>query len=271
MHPKLLESLAQFEEHFRHDARCLRMFLHGSIGRNTTDEYSDVDVSIVVRDEHYARMTRELRPLCENICGPIVAWLPEGESDGYCNYAFLFEHGQATLLYDFAIVQEQRFQKGGMHEDAILFSRMDTPHHPPAKPSTNPFPPQTLARLIDNYWVYAYLCGKYHRRGDLFKLIYVRDVLFQTHLKVLNHLYSDHTWQWWAGDIQNLPAEKREPLLLYFGNAALDDLRIALARQLTLFAHDATEACEKYQLSYPTRTEIAVRKHLHDMGAVLPS
>jgi len=269
MHPKLIESLKQFEAHFKQDPRCLGMYLHGSIGRGTTDEYSDVDVSIVIKDENYPEIRQELRPLCEKICGPIAAWLPEGESDGYCNHAFLFEHEKSILLYDFATIKESFFIKNAVHEDVVLFNRMEAVPARPPEQTSSPFSTGALAQYITNYWVYVYLIGKYTKREDLYKLLYVRDVLFHTHMKVLNYLHPDHDWVWWAGEIQNLPDEKQQQLLVYFRGAAVNDILAELERELTMFSLDAAEACKKYNLQYPAHTETAVRQHLNDMGTLL--
>jgi predicted nucleotidyltransferase len=73
MHPLLRQALEKAERHFRADDRCLGLYLFGSSGRGTDDVYSDLDLAIVVRDEVYAAMRRELRATCEQLCGPLQA------------------------------------------------------------------------------------------------------------------------------------------------------------------------------------------------------
>jgi predicted nucleotidyltransferase len=121
MHHELICFLGELEAHFRGDERCLGMYLLGSIGKGTEDELSDVDVAVVVRDEAYPAVTAELRPVCERLAGPIAAWLPEGESPGFCNYAFLFEAGSDVLLCDAEIISERVFRERRLRPDRILF------------------------------------------------------------------------------------------------------------------------------------------------------
>ena len=45
---------------FRKDRRCVGMHLKGSGGMGTDDEYSDVDLEMVVEDAHYAAISAEL-------------------------------------------------------------------------------------------------------------------------------------------------------------------------------------------------------------------
>jgi len=268
VHPELLRFLAELEAHFRGDERCLGMFLSGSIGRGTTDEYSDIDVAVVVVDEHYEAVRDELRPHCERLAGPIAAWLPEGDRPEFVNYAFLFEAGDEVLLSDVEVVSRRVFQESRMRPDRILFDRTGLLQAATGSVTSRPVTAQALARDVTNYWVYCYLSGKYFRRKDLYKLLYVQGVLFQTHLRVLNALESEEQWRWWAGDIQRLDAEKRQELLAYFPSPSLDAIAPALAREADLFSQDAQAACRKRGIPYDPGEEAAVRRHLEQMGVI---
>src|SRR3954454_16514896 len=100
MQPSLDKLLETAERHFRADDRCLGLYLFGSSGRGTDDDDSDLDLAVVARNEAYEAMKREFRATCEGLCGPILVWLPEGERDQFCNFAFLFEAGGHLLLCD---------------------------------------------------------------------------------------------------------------------------------------------------------------------------
>src|SRR5205807_675550 len=105
------------------------------------------------------------------------------------------------------------------HPDRILFDRaglLETASKENA-PQPQPLPVDKLRWLIDNYWVYMYLNGKYSQRADVYKLLYVQGVLFQTHLNILNALHPETQWNWWARDVKHLPEEKQQELLIYFG------------------------------------------------------
>jgi hypothetical protein len=269
VNPKLLQALDRFVEHFRSDPRCLGMCLHGSIGRGETDEYSDVDVSIVVKDAHYAEVRAELRPLCEDVCGRIVVWLPEGEQENYCNHAFLYDGGDDELLLtDFEVVAETKFKEMAVAPDRILFDHTGLLASIPKPEAPAPLAAAELAHLIDTYWVYASLDGKYFRRDDLYKMLYVQGVLFQMHVLVLRAFHPGVPWTWWAANVQHLDELRREELLVYFGAHDIEMVCEALATQLSLFSTDARRACALTGIEYPSAVENAVRAHLRDMGAL---
>jgi hypothetical protein len=267
MHPRLLHALDAAESHFRGDPRCLGMYLHGSIGRGETDAYSDIDVCAVIEDAHYEAVKGELRDLCERLFGPVIIWLPEGEQPGYCNFAFLFTRGDELLLTDFDIITRSKFLARNAPPDRILWDRtgilqeVAQRERPLAAVSAH-----RLAHLIDTYWVYAYLDGKYWRRDDRYKLLYVQQTLAQLHIRLLNTLHHGSEGSWWAGDTQKLPARDQRRLRAYFSAATPAAIGRALDRSLGLFAEDAREVCAMGDIPYPVEREQAVRKHLHDMG-----
>src|SRR5215216_6010642 len=98
MHPVLQQVAETIERRLREDPRCLGLYLWGSSGKGTDDAYSDLDLAVVIRDADYEVVRQEFRPLCEAICGPLPVWLPEGEQEGFCNYALLFAAGPDLLL-----------------------------------------------------------------------------------------------------------------------------------------------------------------------------
>ncbi|MBM0065887.1 nucleotidyltransferase domain-containing protein [Alkalicoccobacillus gibsonii] len=74
----------RMEGNLLQDERIIGVFYGGSIGTGTTDIYSDIDVRIVVRDEHYERyrLAKRERAKCWGdvlflrIClGRIIVWL----------------------------------------------------------------------------------------------------------------------------------------------------------------------------------------------------
>src|SRR5262249_32207157 len=124
VNPLLAESLQRVEAHFRQDARCVAMYLWGSLGKGTADAFSDVDAALAIRDADYASMRDELPGICGPVCGKILVWLPEGESPDACNYAFLFESGDHLLLYDLTITKVSALSKSpAMSPKRVLFDR----------------------------------------------------------------------------------------------------------------------------------------------------
>jgi predicted nucleotidyltransferase len=271
MHPRLEETIEQVEQHFCADPRCLGIYLWGSAGKGTADQYSDVDIALVVRDEAFEAVKGELRSICERLCGHVEVWLPEGEQERFCNYAFLFHAGSDLLLYDFSVMTEGFLrERGGSRLDRILHDPRGLLGAAKTDRPVQRYSPDRLPQTIDEYWVYAYLNGKYYQRADVFKLLYVQNCLFQIHLRLLHALRPEAEWGWWPLHIKYLSDEHQEELLVYFGANEPEKIAAALAAELDLFSRDARLACRAWGREYPRALEQAVRRHLHSQGLPIP-
>ena len=267
MHPILLESLKRLQDRLVQDERCVGMFLAGSMANGTADEWSDVDVVAVLRADDYPSMKREFRAICEADCGKLLVWLPEGEREQSVNYAFLFEVENRVHLYDFSICTTSLIGNSlWLRPGSILFDKTGLLASAIRLESVPTFKPGDLRHLINNWWVYTYLNGKYYKRRDVYKMLYVQDVIFQTHMKVLNAFNPAAEWHWWARDIHTLPLEKQAELIVYFGAAQPDDIGKALRTEMDLFSRDAQAACSQWDCEYPSELERGVREHLKLMG-----
>jgi hypothetical protein len=268
MHPYLRATIEAFTAYFREDGRCVGLHLKGSGGTDTDDEYSDVDLELVVEDAHYAAVAAELRALCERVCGRIELWFPEGQRADSVNYAFLFEHDGAQFLYDFALATRSAVARDARRPGKILFDRDGLLANLRATRSPAPYSPERLQYTIDHYWIYAYLSGKYARRGDVYKLLYVQQTIFRAHLEVLRALHPDGEWGWWPRDLARLPQATQAAMLSYFPAPDLPSIRAALQAELPRFGEDARAACARWGKTYPASLEQYVLRHLHSMGAI---
>ncbi len=267
MHPLLEQTAAKLEEHFRADDRCLAIYLWGSAGRGTDDLSSDLDLGIVVRDEEFNAVKTELRPICERICGKIQGWLPEGERDQFGNYAFLFEAEGHLLLCDLTLMSAAFLTKNPSSRPIrVLFDPDGLLAAAQIAASPSPYSPDRLLPTIHDYWVYAYLNGKYWKRSDLDKLLYVQSTLFQTHVKLLHALHPGEEWSWWPVSLHHLPEEHQAAMRVYFSANHLAAIAAALRSELDLFSRDAQAATQAWDAPYPHALEHAVRRHLREMG-----
>jgi hypothetical protein len=270
MHPHLRATIDRFTAHFAADGRCVGLHLKGSGGSGTDDAYSDVDLEMVVEDAHYGAVAAELRPLCERVCGRIALWFPEGVRPESCNYAFLFEHAGEQFLYDFALATRSAVAADGRRPGRILLDREGVLASLRAARRPAPYTPERLPAAIEHYWLYAYLSGKYARRGDVPKLLYVQQTIFRDHLAVLRALHPDGSgeWGWWPRDLQRLPAATQAALLRYFPAPEAPAIRDALGAEVVRFGADARAACNRWGHAYPDHLEGYVLRHLRAMSGV---
>jgi hypothetical protein len=270
IHPVLTESFERLRAYFEADERCVGMFLWGSLDNGTADAWSDVDVSAVFRDEDYQQVKAEMRSICDSLCGPILVWLPEGETKEAVNFAFLFNVEDRVHLYDFSIFSVKGLKTAsGMNPHTVYFDKVGLFQTTDVAPSAAVFDPKSLLQNINNWWVYTYLNGKYYRRQDTYKMLYVQQVIFATHMRVINAQYPDSQWNWPARDVHHLPVEQQEQMLTYFPAPDPRAIADALQREMDLFSHDAIEACARWDVEYPHDLESGVRRHFKTMGLTL--
>lgn len=258
----LVVCLRALEEEFRRDPRCAGIYLWGSAGRGEEDAWSDLDLAVVVREGDYEAVREEARGTCERLCGRIVGWLPEGEAPGFCNFACLIEAGENVLLCDLLLLTARELARRRIRPGRILFDPEGSLREAGQQGPEPGLAAGDLESAIRTYWIYMYLNGKYLRRGDLFKLLYVQGVLFQQHVRVLNGLQPERRWIWWADDVKRLPEETRAELLVYFGATDVKGLRAAIEREAELFSRTAAAGCDALGIDYPHSLEAAVRGHL---------
>ncbi len=260
-------SLARLQAHFDADPRCVAMYLWGSLGSGAADAFSDVDAAIVVHDPHFSAVKAELRGLCESLCGPLLVWLPEGEKAASVNFAFLFNDHDKVLLYDFYVSSLSAAGEGpGENLKVVLFDRAGIFNEPLPGAPIAAISASSLSAEIDNYWTYMYLNGKYYRRRDVYKMLYVQNVLFNTHLRLLQALEGKPRGNWWARDIHELSDAYQNDLRLYFGSSDAEAIARTLWQKMDLFSAHAQAICARSGLEYPAALESGVRRHLHDMG-----
>lgn len=271
MHEYLRDTIEKFKQKFYNDNRIIAMYLYGSGGKGIDDEYSDVDLGMVIQDGFYGEVRDGLKDICEYICGKIHLWFPEGESKESCNYAFLFEANDEQFLYDFTIMSENIFkQNTWLHKQTgrIIFDKSDIFNTGGDKVPNVSYNPVNMKWSIEQYWIYTYLNGKYFKRLDIYKLLYIQNFLFNNHMQLLHAFNPNETWTWWASDIKKLPEEKQIEMLVYFGSKTISQVTQALEKEIEIYADDARRACEKWRLIYPQELEEYVKRHLHTMGVI---
>jgi len=259
----MADSLKRLLKRLSEDKRCLGIFLSGSYAKQTEDEYSDLDLVVVAERSGYTEFRDSLRRVCEEIMGSIPAWLPEGETPEAVNYAFLFEAEDGIFLYDVYVIKDKDLPNCHPYDAKhILFDRTGVLAGSVKERRPAGFNADDLLRMVTCYWVYMYLNGKYLKRSDVYKLLYIQQTLFQDHIAVLHAFCPDKDWTWWAVNVKYLTKTKREEMLIYFKNTTPKDIASVLKKEMDIFSQDAKKACLKYGLEYPADAEKAVRKHL---------
>lgn len=270
MHDYLKKTIDRLVDHFSRDKRCLGVLLHGSGGQGTDDIYSDVDLTMVVEEKDYIDVRDGLKALCSSICGDIRLWYPEGDRQDQVNYAFLFETVDGYFLYDLAVFTLPAYTaKPYDHTEKVLFDRNNIlPMIRNDQPRLE-IRPGAIPSIIEVYWLYAYLNGKYYRRGDLYKAIYILQTLFNHHMQLLGALHPGTDWRWWPKDLERLTDDHQQDMLSYLQCVDIADIPTIMKIVLHRFSRDAREICYLDGLNYPDELEAYVRNHLREMSILI--
>jgi predicted nucleotidyltransferase len=271
MHTKLKELFDRSVELFKSNQKILGMWDYGSAGKTNEDEYSDVDPVILVNDGYYDKFRKELPGLFKKLApGTILFWEEFNQGD-VCNNAILIKLSDNHVLqYDIGVIKKSAILNDigkiflrESNPTQILFDKHGTIKQSMTKVSRPIQLHDKLLWTIEKYWVYAYICVKYLWRKDIFKLLYVQEVLFQTHLDVLKMLYPKSNWTWWPATVKKLfTKQKQAQLLTYFGANDVRSLNRAIRQEIKLFSKDAKQACRRYRIKYPANLESTLKQYI---------
>jgi hypothetical protein len=269
MHDYLKDTIDRLTRHFSHDQRCVGVLLHGSGAQGTDDIYSDIDLAIVVDEKDYVAVRDGLKDLCSSICGQIRLWYPEGDQQDCVNYAFLFEAEDSKFLCDLAIFTLSAYSKKPYdHTEKVLFDRDNALMLIRGGQPRLEMHADIIPGIVEVYWLYAYLNGKYYQRNDLYKSIYILQTLFNHHMQLLGVLHPGTGWCWWPTDIKKLPEGHQQVMLSYMQCMGMRNIPSIMMNTLDQFSSDARDICRNNGLTYPDELETYVRAHLTEMNVL---
>ncbi|HBL11198.1 MAG TPA: oxalate:formate antiporter [Cyanobacteria bacterium UBA11162] len=183
--PELHRSfLEQILAKFKLDNRLLGIAIGGSYLSGEMDEYSDIDLVIVVENSYYEQVLKERQQIASNL-GSLVA-------------AFTGEHvGEPRLLVclydnplihvDLKFVLLQDFEGDRIENPVILWERENVLTLAVLE-NPRDYPPLNLQWIEDRFWVWVHYCAGKLGRGELFEVIdvlcYLRGVVLAPLAKV---------------------------------------------------------------------------------------
>ncbi|WP_196521526.1 nucleotidyltransferase domain-containing protein [Nostoc sp. WHI] len=161
------EMLEQILPKLKTDDRLLGVAIGGSYLSGEMDEYSDLDLSIVVDDLHYEQVLKE-RQLLANRLGKLLAGFT-GEHVGEPRLLIcLYDNPLVHVDLKFLLLKD--FQTDRVENPIVLWERknlltlavLNNPRNYP------PFDPQWIE---DRFWVWVHYAATKLGRGELFEVI----------------------------------------------------------------------------------------------------
>lgn len=159
--------LRQTLEKLRQDERLLGVAIAGSYLSGEMDEYSDLDLIIVVDDVHYQNILQERQVFVSGFGSLLAAFT--GEHVGEPRVLICL-YDNPLLHVDFKFLTLQAFTTDRVENPAILWEREDLLTAVVINNSCN-YPPVNLQWIEDRFWIWIHYCATKLGRGELFEAL----------------------------------------------------------------------------------------------------
>lgn len=175
-HQRLLQAIVA---HYHNDPRVLAVVVFGSLGRGTWDEYSDIDLDVVIADDVSINPIEELGRLCAFLvsAGEHAALIvPDGEEAGDVVFESLMQlsvryHPLSTTSP--SIVDSMRVLTGRIDQTTLATAGLANPPH------RGPPPKQLLDKCV-RYVAYADVALRRRDRWSVVEVLHrIRGLLME--------------------------------------------------------------------------------------------
>lgn len=253
---------------------CYNGWHYGSVGRGTSDEYSDYDPVFLVADRDFEAFAKDVPDILRATCDdPLIFWGECFNDSHFKNYCSVIKINDNLHQFDFFILNSDypeewmcRQHLKGCTRENIIFDRtgevgllLDKCYR-----TDNDIP--NIIRAIDTYWFHTEMLIKYFKRNDIFKLIKNMDTIFHAHVDLLLGQYDTLDWGAWESKVTYcVPELKPAHLNQYFCPADLDSMAATMKHCMPLFLEDMRDACKEKGIEYPERIAKEVMTYFHRM------
>lgn len=272
MNKDLEQAFDKVVEILKKDMRCKGGWHYGSVGRGTSDVYSDYDPIFLVDDRDFEAFAKDVPGILKEACDDLLIFWGECFNDAHFkNYCSIIKIKDNLHQFDFFILNSDyplewmcRQHLKGCTRDNIIFDRtgevgalLDQGYR-----TDNDIP--DMVRAIDTYWFHTEMLVKYFKRKDIFKLIKNMDMIFHAHVDLLLAQYDSLDWGSWESKVKYcVPKEKQAHLTKYFCKADFIIMEAVMKECMLLFAQDMNDACMSKGIEYSDRVPKVIIEHFY--------
>lgn len=151
----------------KQDERLLGVAIAGSYVDGSMDEYSDLDLMIVVEEDHYERVMAARLEIASSLGTLLAAFT--GEHVGEPRLLVCL-YDQPLIHVDLKFVRLQDFQADRVEDPIVLWER-GTLLTDAVRSNPQSYPPIDPQWMEDRFWVWVHYCAAKIGRGELFEAI----------------------------------------------------------------------------------------------------
>lgn len=261
MNKDLEKMRKDFIEQVKMSDSVLGAWNFGSETHGLSDEYSDVDIILLIEGKHFAQFSASLEAYLDHISDEVLLCWPEGfNSEAIINNGYLLLSNDNIFQFDVFLLNSEKtddfmcrlhyinlkecdifFDKNGSVKNLMLMGLIGSCWN------------DNVAYLEKTYWYHANMTSKYLRRKDYFKLNNVLHTMFETHTSMLLVGFDKTTWGGTANKLHFIPREKQEHLKGYYCSENFVQIKENLIKCMKEFQSDAKEVYALKGMDYSMR------------------
>ena len=251
MNPILKSILDSFVTLIKNNDSVLGIWYFGSLAHGNSDEYSDVDIVLLIDGKEFKHIENVaescLRQACDSI---LLCWPEEFNGEAIINNGYIIEKDGNSFQFDIFLMNSLfiddfmcSIHYTGLKESDIIFDKNNNVNNLILKAPKAEFWQDDVKRLSSTYWYHAHMTAKYLLRKDYFKLNHIMQILFNTHASLLLTQYDEISWGGIENKLHHIPDEKQNHLKKYYCNADFALVKNNLLEEMKWFTKDLTEIC----------------------------
>ena len=249
-----------FIHHVKDIDSVLGSWNFGSETHNLSDDYSDVDIALLIEGKQFCQFTFLLEQILESISDKIVLCWPERfNSEAIINNGYLKLNGSNIFQFDVFLLNSEKIDDNmcrlhytGLNESDVIFDKTGMVNKLMKMRLTGTLWSDDTTYLEKTYWYHASMTGKYLKRKDYFKLNRVLHTMYETHISMLLIGFDKITWGGSANKLHFIPIEKQAHLKKYYCPENLENVEQNLISCMKWFQEDTKEVYGLKGLEYST-------------------
>ncbi|MDE6673599.1 MAG: aminoglycoside 6-adenylyltransferase [Acetatifactor sp.] len=258
MDKKLEKMKGRFIEHMETMDSVLGAWDFGSETHNLSDDFSDVDIVLLIEGKQFAQFTPSLEECLGSISDEIIlCWPEQFNSDSIINNGYLLSSDSHIFQFDVFLLNSEklddymcRLHYTGLKESDIIFDKVGAVRRLAELKLSGNLWEDDISYLEKTYWYHANMTGKYLKRKDFFKLNNVLRTMFETHVSMLLVGFDKITWGGSANKLHFIPEEKQAHLKRYYCSENFEEVERNLIYCMREFQSDTKGVYELKGLAY---------------------
>ena len=253
MNSILKNTFDSFVSSIKNNDSVLGSWYFGSLAHGNSDEYSDIDIVLLIDGKQFMGFESIavscLEQACDNI---LLCWSEEFNGEAIINNGYLIEKDGNVFQFDIFLLNSLliddfmcRMHYTELKESDVIFEKNNNVKKLIENAPKGHLWNDDVKKLVSAYWYHVHMTAKYLLRKDYFKLSHVMRTLFDTHASLLLTEYDEISWGGVENKLHYLPQEKQKHLKKYYCTEDFVLVKNNLLQEMNWFAADLSELCSK--------------------------